>query len=183
MIQKWKKNFTDLIHNPTTSGFLLIISTIIALFWANFGEPDSYHNFWHQTRIYIGEPGEELFNVDLHALVNDFFMAIFFFMIGLEIKRELLVGELSSFKKAIVPISAAMGGMILPALIYAYINIGTESVNGWGVPMATDIAFSLGVLMLLGSRVPLTLKIFLTALAIGDDEGAVIVIAVFIQKI
>jgi NhaA family Na+:H+ antiporter len=106
-------------------------------------------------------------------------MAIFFFVVGLEIKRELLIGELSSFKKASLPIFAAIGGMIVPALIYLYFNNGTDAQNGWGIPMATDIAFSLGVISMLGKRVPFSLKVFLTAFAIIDDIGAVIVIAVF----
>lgn len=110
-------------------------------------------------------------------------MVIFFFVVGLEIKREMLVGELSSAKKAALPIAAALGGMIFPALIYTIFNLGSEGSSGWGIPMATDIAFVVGILALLGNRVPLALKIFILALAIVDDLGAVLVIAIFIHLI
>ena len=176
---KIKKNFEKITHNPATGGVLLIISTLIALAWANWGSSHSYHDFWHKTLIRIGEPGQFFYNVSIHHFVNDFLMAIFFFLTGLEIKREIIAGELSTIKKAVVPLSAAIGGMLFPALIFFAFNYGNESVSGWGVPMATDIAFSLGVLALLGTRVPLSLKIFLTALAIADDIGAVLVIAIF----
>ena len=118
-------------------------------------------------------------NYSLHHWINDGLMVIFFFVVGLEIKRELLVGELSSAKKAALPIAAALGGMIFPALIYTIFNLGSESASGWGIPMATDIAFVVGILALLGNRVPLALKIFILALAIVDDLGAVLVIAIF----
>ena len=176
---KIKKSFDKIIHNPATGGILLIISTVIALIWANWNGSHSYHDFWHKTLLRIGEPGQFFYDVSIHHFVNDFLMAIFFFLTGLEIKREIKAGELSTFKKAIVPLSAAIGGMVFPAIIFFVFNFGMESVSGWGVPMATDIAFSLGVLALLGSRVPLSLKIFLTALAIADDIGAVLVIAIF----
>ena len=176
---KLKKKFSRLVHNPATSGVLLIISTIIALLWANFGANDSYHHFWDHTMIRVGEPDQLFYNVTIHHFVNDFLMAIFFFLTGLEIKREIKAGELSTFKKAFVPISAAIGGMIIPASIFVAFNLEQTSISGWGVPMATDIAFSLGVLALLRTRVPLSLKIFLTALAIADDMGAVLVIAIF----
>ncbi len=176
---KLKRKFNHLVHNPATSGILLIVSTIIALLWVNLGGYESYHHFWENTVIRIGKQDQLFYNVTFHQFVNDFLMAIFFFLTGLEIKREIKAGELSTFKKAIVPISAAIGGMILPAGIFAFINYGQSSVSGWGVPMATDIAFSLGVLALLRTRVPLSLKIFLTALAIADDIGAVLVIAIF----
>ena len=167
------------MHNPATAGILLIISTVIALFWANWGDSHSYHDFWHKNLFRFGEPGQFFYNVSIHHFVNDFLMAIFFFLTGLEIKREMKAGELSSFKKAVVPLSAAVGGMVVPALIFVVFNSGTDSISGWGVPMATDIAFSLGILAILGTRVPLSLKIFLTALAIADDIGAVLVIAIF----
>ncbi len=176
---KIKNKFRHLVHNPATSGILLIISTIVALLWANFGTNDSYHHFWEHTMIRVGKPNQLFYDITIHHFVNDFLMAIFFFLTGLEIKREIKAGELSTFKKAIVPISAAIGGMIIPAGVFAFINYGQSSISGWGVPMATDIAFSLGVLALLRTRVPLSLKIFLTALAIADDIGAVLVIAIF----
>ncbi len=177
--KKIKAKFSKFMHNPATSGILLIISTAIALWWANIGDGHSYHDFWHKTLLRIGNPGQFFYDVSIHHFVNDFLMAIFFFLTGLEIKREVKAGELSSFKKAAVPIFAAIGGMLIPALIYTFFNYGEVSASGWGVPMATDIAFSLGILALLGSRVPVSLKIFLTALAIADDIGAVLVIAIF----
>ncbi len=176
---KLKRKFDKLIHNPATAGILLIISTIIALLWANWADSNSYYHFWHKTLIRIGEPGQFFYDVSIHYFVNDFLMAVFFFMTGLEIKREIKAGELSSFKKAVVPLSAAIGGMLFPAAIFVVFNYGQDTVSGWGVPMATDIAFSLGILALLRSRVPLSLKIFLTALAIADDIGAILVIAIF----
>ena len=176
---KVKTRFERIIHNPATGGILLIISVAVALIWANWNDSHAYHDFWHKTMFRFGEPGQFFYDVSIHHFVNDFLMAIFFFLTGLEIKREIKAGELSTLKKAVVPISAAVGGMLFPALIYFVFNFGSDSVSGWGVPMATDIAFSLGVLALLGSRVPLSLKIFLTALAIADDIGAVLVIAVF----
>jgi NhaA family Na+:H+ antiporter len=176
---KLRRKFRHLIHNPATSGVLLIISTIAALLWANLGGYESYHHFWDNTVIRVGEPDQLFYNVTLHHFVNDFLMAIFFFLTGLEIKREIKAGELSTMKKAFVPISAAIGGMVVPAVFFVAFNQGQSSVSGWGVPMATDIAFSLGVLALLRTRVPLSLKIFLTALAIADDMGAVLVIAIF----
>jgi len=176
---KLKIKFDKLIHNPATAGILLIISTAIALIWANWGDSHSYHDFWHKTLLRIGEPGQFFYDVSIHHFVNDFLMAIFFFITGLEIKREIKAGELSSVKKAVVPLSAAIGGMIVPAAIFVAFNFGQDSISGWGVPMATDIAFSLGILALLRTRVPLSLKIFLTALAIADDIGAILVIAIF----
>ena len=116
----------------------------------------------------------------LHHWINDGLMAIFFFVVGLEIKREILAGELSSWKKSILPIGAALGGMLVPALLYEVFNSSTRAAGGWGIPMATDIAFSLGLLSLVSKRVPISVKIFLTALAIVDDLGAVLVIAFFI---
>lgn len=176
---KVKRQFDKLTHNPATAGILLILSTAVALLWANWGDSHSYHDFWHKTLLRIGEPGQFFYDVSIHHFVNDFLMAVFFFLTGLEIKREVKAGELSSFKKAVVPLSAAIGGMAVPAVIFVAFNYGEDSVSGWGVPMATDIAFSLGILALLRTRVPLSLKIFLTALAITDDLGAILVIAIF----
>lgn len=165
------------LHNETASGILLMIATIAALIMANSGLHHYYHDFFH-THINIGVAGREL-DMTLHHWINDGFMTFFFFVVGLEIKRELLVGELSDMKAAMLPIVAAAGGMVFPALIYAGLNPEGPGAAGWGVPMATDIAFAVGVMMLLGNQVPKTLITFLLALAIVDDLGAVLVIAIF----
>lgn len=167
------------LHSPITGGILLMISATIALAWANIS-PQSYHAFWYNSLWTVSLGGiNKIHSINLHQITNEFLMAIFFFFIGLEIKRELLDGELSSFKKASLPLFAAIGGVVVPAGIYYFFNSGTSTVNGWGIPMATDIAFALGILAIVGTRVPLSLKIFLSALAIGDDLMAVIVIAIF----
>lgn len=176
-IEKLTRPLQEFLHQEASGGILLIIGTIIALVWANSPFADSYHHLWNiYLSINVGELG---LNYSLHYWINDGLMVIFFFIVGLEIKRELLVGELSSIKKASLPIAAALGGMIFPALIYTIFNFGSESSSGWGIPMATDIAFVVGILALLGKRVPLALKIFVLALAIVDDLGAVLVIAIF----
>lgn len=154
-----------------------MICALVALIWANSPFADSYHNLW-KMQFTVGGAGLDL-TYNLHYWINDGLMAIFFLVVGLEIKREVLVGELSSPRNAALPLAAALGGMVAPALIYLAFNFGTPAVRGWGVPMATDIAFALGVLALLGKRVPLALKIFVMALAIVDDLGAVLVIAMF----
>lgn len=167
------------LHSPITGGVLLVIAAAVALIWANIA-PEHYHHVWHHTLWEISSGFSDKVNqINLHKIANEFLMAIFFFFIGLEIKRELLDGELSSLQKAALPLFAAVGGVIFPAAIYYFFNAGTETVRGWGIPMATDIAFALGVLAIIGSRVPVTLKVFLSALAIGDDLMAVIVIAAF----
>jgi len=167
------------LHSPITGGVLLVLAAIIALLWANIA-PENYHHFWHHSLWEISTGlSDKVHVINLHKIANEFLMAIFFFFIGLEIKREILDGELSSFQKASLPLFAALGGVIFPAAIYFFINKGLPSANGWGIPMATDIAFALGVLAIVGSRVPVTLKLFLSALAIGDDLIAVIVIAFF----
>lgn len=167
------------LHSPITGGVLLVIAASIALLWANIA-PDHYHHVWHNTLWEISTGlSDKVHQINLHKIANEFLMAIFFFFIGLEIKRELLDGELSSMQKAALPLFAALGGVLFPAGIYYLINAGEPTANGWGIPMATDIAFALGVLAIVGSRVPLTLKVFLSALAIGDDLMAVIVIAIF----
>jgi len=167
------------INEEAYGGILLIIVTIIALIWANSAFYESYHYIWHDYKV--GFVWGDINMVgSLHHWINDGLMALFFFVIGLEIKREIMGGELSSLKKASLPIAAAIGGMIIPAVVYAIVTINNpEIIDGWGIPMATDIAFALGLLALLGKRVHINLKIFLTALAIADDLGAVIVIAVF----
>ena len=160
------------------SGLILLISAIIALIISNSSYESIYFNTLNKY-IFIGIKN---FGIKLSVLhwINDALMAIFFFFVTLEIKREFIQGELSSIKQAILPIIAAVGGMLVPALIYIYINLETpETLTGWAIPSATDIAFSIGILSLLGSRVPLSLKVFLTALAIIDDLGAIIIIAFF----
>ncbi|MCA0932236.1 Na+/H+ antiporter NhaA [Lutimonas saemankumensis] len=167
------------INEEAYGGILLIIATIIALIWANSSFFESYHYVWHDYKVGFVW-GEIDMVASLHHWINDGLMALFFFVVGLEIKREIMGGELSSMKKASLPIAAAVGGMVIPALLYVVVTINfPEYINGWGIPMATDIAFALGLLAMLGSKVPLNLKIFLTALAIADDLGAVMVIALF----
>ncbi len=160
------------------SGIILLISAIVALLVSNSSYSDLYFNTLNKY-LFIGVNNFGLKLSILHW-INDALMAIFFFFVTLEIKREFLQGELSNIKQALLPIIAAVGGMVVPALIYVYINFGDpETLNGWAIPSATDIAFSLGVLSLLGKRVPLSLKVFLTALAIIDDLGAIVIIAIF----
>lgn len=170
-------NAGALFGSPTAPGLLLIACTALALTAANSGLAAGYASFFHQE-ISIGA-GRFLLAMPLHTWINDGLMAIFFFAIGLEIKRELLVGHLSSFKRSALPIVAALGGMVVPGLIYAAFNVGGPGLHGWAIPTATDIAFAVGVLALLGDRVPPPLKVFLLALAIVDDLGAVAVIATF----
>jgi NhaA family Na+:H+ antiporter len=156
---------------------LLLLSALSALIIANSPAHEWYEHLWH-TQFGLSL-GDWTLDQSLHHWINDGLMAIFFFMVGLEIKRELLVGELASFRKALFPAMAAAGGMLFPALIFVLFNYGTPAVKGWGIPMATDIAFATGVLALLGKRVPAAIGVFLVALAIVDDIGAVLVIAVF----
>lgn len=165
------------INNSTTSGILLFTSAIIALFLANSPFQEAYHSFWEHT-FSIGFD-EYIVSKSLHHWINDGLMSIFFFVIGLELKREIMAGELSRPKDAILPIFAGLGGMVFPALFYLFLNSSGDETAGWGIPMATDIAFALGILYLLGDRIPVSLKIFLTVLAIADDLGAVLVIAFF----
>ena len=170
--------FVDFMNTEASSGVLLMAATALALLWANLS--DSYFHFW-QTRASLSL-GSFVLEKPLLLWINDGLMAVFFFLVGLEIKRECLIGELSSPRKAALPIVAALGGMVVPGAIYAALNAGGQGSRGWGIPMATDIAFALGVLALLGSRVPLSLKVFLAAVAIVDDIGAVLVIAVFYSE-
>ncbi|MBL0687282.1 MAG: Na+/H+ antiporter NhaA [Sulfurospirillum sp.] len=169
--------FEHFLHAQTTTGFVLIFMTIIALILANSPFAEVYTSFFYTKIDFV--VGSWQLSQTIHHWINDGLMAIFFFIIGLEIKREILVGELSNIKVAILPILAAIGGMVFPALVYVGINAGSEGVNGWGIPMATDIAFAISILVLLGKRVPTTLVTFLVALAIVDDLGAVLVIAIF----
>ncbi|HEV2803064.1 MAG TPA: Na+/H+ antiporter NhaA [Pyrinomonadaceae bacterium] len=167
--RKLSNTFKNFFDSEKSSGVLLIICTIISLLLANSVLGANYLSLW---QAYIG-------GLSVEHWINDALMAIFFLLIGLELERELYNGELSNFKNALLPIFAALGGIIAPALIHFSLNAGTETQAGIGIPMATDIAFALGVLALLGSRVPASLKVFLTALAVMDDLGAIIVIAVF----
>mgnify|MGYP001828481904 CR=1 FL=1 len=169
--------FRQFTRLQASSGILLLLATVVALLWANSAWSESYFQLW-ETYLTISLGALSLSESLLHW-VNDGLMVIFFFVVGLEIKREILVGELASLRRATLPLVAAVGGMVVPATIYAWINSGGPGQDGWGIPMATDIAFMLGLLTILGSRVPVSLKVFFTALAIADDLGAVLVIALF----
>jgi NhaA family Na+:H+ antiporter len=176
-IERILQPFEKFAHTASSGGIVLLLCTAIALAWANSPWGESYHHLW-ETEIALGA-GPFAFRMSLHHLINDGLMAVFFFLVGLEIKREMLIGELASLRKASLPAAAALGGMVVPAALYFALNVGGPGAPGWGIPMATDIAFALGVLALLGDRVPPGLKIFLAALAIVDDIGAVLVIAFF----
>jgi Na+:H+ antiporter, NhaA family len=169
--------FQEFAARETSGGILLLACTLLALAWANSPWAQHYTALWH-TPLTVGL-GRFNLSRDLHFWVNDALMAVFFFVVGLEIKRQLLVGELASRRQAALPILAAIGGVVVPALLYSSLNAAGPGSRGWGIPMATDIAFAIGVMALLGDRVPLGLKVFLTALAIVDDIVAVLVIAVF----
>ncbi|MFC2030077.1 Na+/H+ antiporter NhaA [Chloroflexota bacterium] len=169
--------FQQFTRLQASSGILLLLATVLALLWANSPWGHGYFELW-ETHLTISLGRFSLSESLLHW-VNDGLMVIFFFLVGLEIKREILVGELASARRAALPLAAAVGGMLFPAAIYFAFNAGGPGQTGWGIPMATDIAFMLGVLTVLGSRVPVSLKVFFTALAIGDDLGAVLVIALF----
>ena len=169
--------FRQFAATASAGGIVLLAATAIALVWANSPWSESYHHLW-ETPITLGVANWTV-RATLHHIINDALMVVFFFLVGLEIKREILAGELASVRRAALPMIGALGGMVVPAALYAMVNAGGPGASGWGVPMATDIAFALGVLALLGDRVPIGLKVFLAALAIVDDIGAVLVIAVF----
>ena len=169
--------FQKFLNLQSSSGILLLATTIIALVWANSAMAETYQTFWNYEFGFVSDTFE--LKKPLLLWVNDGLMAIFFFLIGLEIKREFLIGELNSAKKVMFPLFGAIGGIALPVLLYIILNQNPETLKGWGIPMATDIAFTLAILKVLGNRVPLSLKIFLTAFAIVDDLGAVLVIAIF----
>ena len=162
----------------SAGGIVLIVCALLAMVWANSPAAASYVQLFHETKFTVGF-GEWALSKAFILWINDLLMAVFFLLVGLEIKREVVVGELRSPKAAALPIAAAIGGMAFPGAIYALVNMGEPGLRGWGVPMATDIAFALGVMALLGSRVPVSLKVFLTSLAIVDDLGALLIIAVF----
>lgn len=176
-IEKIRNPIKQFMSSSSSSGILLFITALLSLILANTSAATFIDSVW-AMKFSIGFESFKV-NKPLIYWINDGLMSMFFFVIGLELKREILEGELSNPRKALLPILAGLGGMLTPALIYWYFNTGTDAVSGWGIPMATDIAFALGVLSLLGKRVPLSLKIFLTALAIIDDLGAVLVIALF----
>ena len=169
--------FQKFVKIESLSGILLFSATILALIWANSPYADMYNTLWDYK---LGINTEHFaLNKPLILWVNDGLMTVFFFLIGLEIKRELLIGELNSVRKAAFPFFAALGGMLIPVGLFVLLNKNPETLDGWGIPMATDIAFSLAILNLLGKRIPISLKVFLTAFAIVDDLGAVLVIALF----
>jgi NhaA family Na+:H+ antiporter len=177
LVERALRPFQRFAQSESAGGLLLLVCTVIALLWANSPWGDSYFQLW-ERRITIGG-GTVGLTESLRHWINDGLMAVFFFLVGLEIKRELLVGELASLRQAALPVVAAVGGMVVPAVLYAILNAGGPGAAGWGIPMATDIAFALGILAVLGDRVPSSLKVFLAALAIIDDIGAVLVIALF----
>lgn len=175
--QTFKLAIESFINWGASAAAVLIIATVLALLMVNVGYNEIYEH-WKHTKLGMLF-GEGNLILPLEMWINDFLMAIFFLMIGLEIKREVVDGELSDVKRAAMPVIGAIGGMLIPAFLYVVVNIGEETANGWGIPMATDIAFTLGLMALLGARVPLSLKIFISALAVADDLGAIIVIALF----
>jgi NhaA family Na+:H+ antiporter len=177
LIERVLGPFHRFFSTAAAGGLVLLVCTAVALVWANSQWAGAYHRLW-ETPVTLGAPGFGL-TLPLHGWVNDGLMAVFFFLVGLEIKREVLVGELAARRSAALPVAAALGGMLVPAALYAAVNAGGPGATGWGVPMATDIAFALGILALLGDRVPNGLRVFLAALAIADDLGAVLVIAIF----
>lgn len=176
-VSKLLSPFQKFVKIESFSGILLVAATVIALVWANSPWAASYSDLWNYK---LGFSSDQFsLNKPLILWINDGLMAVFFYLIGLEIKRELLIGELNSVKKAMFPLFGAIGGMTIPVLLFLFLNENPDTARGWGIPMATDIAFSLAILKALGKRVPLSLKIFLTAFAIVDDIGAVMVIAIF----
>ncbi len=176
-IDRLVKPFQEFAELEASGGILLIACTVAALVWANSPWGESYFHLWHLD-LTSGRLGRLLAN-PLHFWINDGLMTLFFLLVGLEIKREILLGELASLRQAALPLAAAIGGMVVPAGLYLVFNHSGAGISGWGIPMATDIAFALGVVALLGDRVPTSLRIFLAALAIADDIGAVLVIAFF----
>lgn len=172
-----REGLGEFLHTEVAGAVALLLATVAALAIANSPLYPAYESFWHTEIGFV--VGQAHFEESAVHWVNDGLMALFFFVVGLEIKREFLVGELSERRKAILPILAAVGGMLMPAAIYFALNAGGAGARGWGIPMATDIAFAIGVMALLGDRVPPGLRVFLVALAIADDIGAILVIAIF----
>jgi NhaA family Na+:H+ antiporter len=180
MADKFRNLFKGFFDSEKVAGLILVICTIISLVIANSSFGDSYIHFMHQ-KVDLSFANVSL-DYSVEHWVNDGLMAIFFLMVGLEVEREIYVGELADFKKAILPLAAAVGGICIPALIHFTLNNGTPTQSGFAIPMATDIAFALGILALAGNKVPTAVKVFLTALAIIDDIGAILVIAFFYTK-
>lgn len=181
-----RKMIKDFMNNEKSVGILLILCTIFSIVLSNSTLHTFYHNFW-ETSVSFKLGNEYLFSIQgnpltVSELINDGLMSIFFLMVGLELIREIHIGKLSNRSQALLPVLGAIGGMIIPAGIYAYLNFGKDTISGAGIPMATDIAFALGVLNLLGKKIPLSLRVFLTALAVIDDLGAILVIAFFYTK-
>ena len=169
---KLSKRVNVVFENEKTPGILLILCTVVSLLLSNTAFSNIYTHFWHT----------ELFRNSIEFWINDALMAVFFLLIGLELKTEILQGQLANIKNAMLPIFGALGGMIVPAGLFLMFTYGTTAQSGAGIPMATDIAFALGILALLGNRVPISLKVFLTALAVIDDLGAILIIAFFYTK-
>ncbi len=172
--------FEEFLKTEVLGGIILLVSTIAALLWVNIYGEEVYLNFWKSDVVI--EIGDGRIETNFIFIIQKVLMSIFFFMVGLEIKREVLSGELSNIKKSSLPIFGAIGGVVFPALIYLTINMGTDGISGWGIPMATDIAFAIGILALVRGNISISLKLFLTALAIVDDIVAVLVIAFFYSK-
>jgi NhaA family Na+:H+ antiporter len=173
LINRLSQTFKEFIASQKFAGILLLVATAVSLALANGAYGNNYIHFWDEELALHFTP---------LSVINDLLMAFFFLLVGLEIKREFLVGELASRKKAMLPAAAALGGMLFPAIIYMFINKDTATFVGWGIPMATDIAFAIGIMSLLGDKVPNSLKVMLIALAVADDLGAILVIAIFYSK-
>ncbi len=181
MIEKYIRSpFQKFAKIEGLSGYLLFGATLLAITWANSPWSGTYESIW-EYKFGVNADTFEL-SKPVMLWINDALMTVFFFLIGLEIKRELIIGELNTIRKAALPLFAAIGGMSVPVIIYTLLNSNPDGVTGWGIPMATDIAFSLAILNALGKRIPLSIKIFLTAFAIVDDIGAVLVIALFYSE-
>jgi NhaA family Na+:H+ antiporter len=176
----WRDAGSDFIKSEVSGGAVLLVAVVIAMAWANAPFGDSYESFW-DTKLTLGF-GEFAITETLQHWVNDALMVLFFFVVGLEIKRELVVGELNDRSKAVMPLIAALGGVLLPGLIYISLNAGGEGADGWAIPMATDIAFAVAVLALLGKRIPAGVRLLLLSIAIIDDVIAILIIALFYSK-
>lgn len=190
--EKLEKGTNRFIHQPWASGVILLSCVVVAMLLANLPMTKHFYHHFLETELAMSiqtpiDPETGMRAIDwifpqamtVEKFINDFLMVVFFFMVGLEIKREVICGELSTVKKAMLPVIAAIGGMVIPALIYMLVNNGSMASSGWGIPTATDIAFAIGIMSIFGNKVPISLKVFLTALAIADDLGAILVVAFF----